>query len=144
MYGRVSKNYNRVSVETADQKTLILICYDEAIRSLRMGKECYVSKKFEEKARQLSRAQDFISELSSSLNLEAGGEIALYLRKIYQFIQTNIIMADIKKDLPLMDNLISLLSELRSAWAEIDTRPASGVAYNKNQVLPEAARGFAV
>ena len=144
MYGRVLKNYNRVNVETADQKSLILICYDEAIRSLRMGKECFQNKKFEEKARQFNRAQDFIGELSSSLNLEAGGEIALYLRKIYQFIQVNILLADVKKDMKLMDKLITLLGELRSAWAEIDTRPVTGLAYNKNQVLPEAARGFAV
>jgi flagellar protein FliS len=144
MYGRVSSNYNRVGIETADQKTLILICYDEAISSLRRGRECSLNNRFEEKARQYNRAQDFIGELSSSLNLEAGGEIALYLRKIYQFIQTNILMADVKKDIKIIDHLISLLTELRSAWAEIDTRPAAGLAYSKNQVVPEAARGFAV
>lgn len=144
MYGKVSNNYNRVNVETSDQKTLILLCYDEAIRSLRMGKDCYLNKRFEEKARQFTRAQDFIAELSSSLNMEAGGEIAQSLRKIYQFVLTGILNADITKNMRLIDDLISLLAELRSAWAEIDTRPAAGLAYDKNQVLPEAARGIAV
>ena len=144
MYTSVSNNYNRVSVETSDQKTLILICYDEAIRSLRMGKDCYLNKKYEEKARQFTRAQDFISELASSLNMEAGGEIALYLRNIYQFILSNIVKADSNKNIKMIEYMIAMLSELRSAWEEIDTRPAAGVAYNKNQVLPEAVRGFAV
>jgi flagellar protein FliS len=145
MYGRVSNNYKRVSVESADQKTLILICYDEAIRSLRLGKDCYRNKKFDEKARQFTRAQDFITELSSSLNLEAGGDIAINLQNIYQFVLASILKADLNKDMNLIDELIALLSELRSAWAEIDTRPSAGVMPNQayGQVAM-AARGFAV
>jgi flagellar secretion chaperone FliS len=144
MYGRVSNNYNRVAVETANQKTLIMTCYDEAIRALRKGKECYLTKKFEEKNRQFNRAQDFITELSSSLNLEAGGEIALQLRNIYRFVLANILEADLRRNMKLVDELVALLSELRSAWAEIDIRPATGIVYSQNQAVPETVRGIAV
>jgi flagellar secretion chaperone FliS len=144
MYGRVSNNYNRVAVETADQKTLIMICYDEAIRALREGKECYMNKQFEEKNRQFNRAQDFITELSSSLNLEAGGKIALQLRNIYRFVLANILEADLRRNMKLVDELVALLSELRSAWAEIDIRPATGIVYSRNQAVPETFRGISV
>lgn len=137
--------YNQVAVETTDQRGLILICYDEAIFSLQKGKDCYLKSQFEEKARSFNRAKDLISELMVSLNLEAGGQIARNLKSLYRYILNNIDRADLEKNFKLMDRLIAMLSELRSAWAEIDTRPSAGVMPNQayGQVAM-AARGFAV
>jgi flagellar protein FliS len=137
--------YQQVAVKTADQRELILICYDEAIRALQQGKECYLKKQFEDKARLFILAQDFITELMVSLNLEAGGQIAVNLKNIYQFVLVSIIRADLKKNFKLIDRLIALLSELRSAWAEIDTRPSAGAVPSQpyGQVAM-ATRGFAV
>jgi flagellar secretion chaperone FliS len=137
--------YNHVAVETADQKELILICYDEAIRSLQQGMECFQQKRFEEKARLFIRAQDFITELLVSLNMEAGGQISSNLKKIYQFVIDNILVADIKRDMKLLSDLIRLLSELRSAWAQMDSRPSATNAYGQPQLQNfNAARGIAV
>ena len=136
--------YNQVAVKTADQKELILICYDEAIRSLQQGKECYLKNQFEEKARLFIRAQDFITELMVSLNLEAGGQIACNLRSIYQYVIDSIFRADLKKNFELVDRLIVMLSELRSAWAEIGFQPSAGVMPSQSYGQVGAARGFAV
>jgi len=137
--------YNQVAVKTADQKELILICYDEAIRSLHQGKECYLKNQFEEKARLFIRAQDFITELMVSLNLEAGGQIARNLKSIYQYIINSISRADLKKNFKLLDRLIAMLSELRSAWAEIVFQPSAGVLPSQSYgQVAMASRGFAV
>jgi len=137
--------YNHVAVETADQKELILICYDEAIRALQQGVECYLQKKFEEKARLLIQAQNFLTELMVSLNMEAGGQIAQNLQALYGFFLKSISKADIKGDMRLVDQTVKMLSELRSAWAEIDTRPSAGVVPNQSYgQVAMAARGFAV
>jgi flagellar protein FliS len=142
-YGLLNR-YNRVAVETADQKELILICYDEAIRSLQQGKDCYLKEQYAAKAEWFIRAQNLLNELLVSLNLEAGGQIAWNLKRLYQYIIDQITLADVKRNIQTISNLIDMLADLRSAWAAIDTRPSAGVAYEKNQVLPEAARGFAV
>jgi flagellar secretion chaperone FliS len=136
--------YNHVAVETADQKELILICYDEAIRALQQGMECYTQKKFEEKARLFIRAQNLLSELLVSLNLEAGGQIAFNLKLIYRFIIDQITIGDLKRDLKLLSDLSAMLSELRSAWAQVESRPVSGDAFGQNQSQTLAARGIAV
>ncbi len=137
--------YNHVAVETADQKELILICYDEAIRALQQGVECYLQKEFEEKARLLIRAQNLITELMVCLNMEAGGQIAQNLRALYGFFIKSIINADLKGDMRLVDQIVEMLSELRSAWAEIDTRPSAGVMPNQTYgQMAMAARGFSV
>ncbi|MEW6327181.1 MAG: flagellar export chaperone FliS [Thermodesulfobacteriota bacterium] len=140
-YARGINSYKRTQVETADQKALILMCYDEAIKSLRSGRECYLKGEFEEKARQFSRAQDFISELLSSLNMEEGGEIAGNLRALYNFFLKHILEADIKRDLKAIDGIINMLSDLRSAWAQLDMR--SQVGSRPEEVTGEA-REFSV
>jgi flagellar secretion chaperone FliS len=137
--------YNQVAVETADQKELILICYDEAIKSLQQGVECYAQNKFEEKARLFTRAQDFITELLVSLNMEAGGQISVNLKDIYRFIIEQIMLADLRRDMKLLLDLIGMLSELRSAWAQLDSMPATNNVYGQHQVQNfNAARGIAV
>lgn len=137
--------YNQVAVETADQKTLILICYDEAVKSLRIGKECFEKKQFEEKARHFIRAQNFLAELLSSLNMEAGGEIAQNLSAIYNFCLKELILADVNRDMNLIDNIINILSELRSAWAQINAKPqANEVPEQVPQQQPARLGGVAV
>ncbi len=127
------QTYHQIAVSTSDQKTLILICYDEALRSLQMGKECYLRKEFEEKARQFIRAQDFISELLSSLDMEAGGKIAENLSSIYKFCLKHIVQGDVSGNMKAIDDVISMLSDLRLAWAQIDMRAsAEAMAYKSD------------
>jgi flagellar protein FliS len=138
-------SYNKVAVQTADQKTLILLCYDEAIRSLQSGKECFLKKEYEEKFNWFTRAQDFVSELAAGLNMEAGGKIAQNLRAIYDFVIKGITRADLKMDFRLLDQLIAILSELRSAWAEMDNRQvAVGLTGQVYAPPPPVVRGIAV
>ncbi|MBI5582865.1 MAG: flagellar export chaperone FliS [Deltaproteobacteria bacterium] len=133
--------YQHTAVNTADQKELILICYDEAIRSLQQGRECYQRKQYEAKAKCFIRAQNLLNELLVSLNLEAGGQIAANLKRIYQFVIDQITQADLKRDLKLLSDLTGMLSELRSAWAQVESRPAGGDVYGQNQAQTMAARG---
>lgn len=136
--------YHQVAVETADQKELILICYDEAIRALQQGIACYQAKRYVEKARLLIRAQDFISELLVSLNMEAGGQIARNLKSIYQFVIEQITLADVKRNPKRLSDLIGLLTELRSAWAQIEFRPTAEVLPSQPYGQAVQARGFTV
>lgn len=124
---RQLNRYHQVAVRTADQKELILICYDEAIRSLQQGQEYYLKNRYADKSRCFIRAQNFINELLVSLNLEAGGQIAWNLKRLYQYILDQITLADVKRNLKLLSQLIALLAELRSAWAQIDSRSAADV-----------------
>ena len=140
-YPKGIKAYKNTAVGTADQKDLILICYDEALRSLQVGKECYLRKEFEEKARQFIRAQDFISELLGSLNMQAGGEIARNLSAIYKFCLQHIMQGDLSGNMRAIDDIIKMLSELRSAWAQLDMR--SQVESRSEEVTGEA-REFSV
>jgi flagellar protein FliS len=119
MYGNGIGAYQQAGVMTADPKRLVLMCYEEAIRNLKLAKAKYISREYEEKAKALIKAQDFICALNSSLDLEKGGRIASNLQAIYNYIMHCLIKADVERDLKAMDHIIWMLIELKSAWEEI-------------------------
>ena len=112
------KRYRQTQVETAGPLELIIMMYDGAIRFCNQGKVAIEEKNFTQANKLLQRAQDIIDELNINLNMEAG-EIAVNLRNLYEFISSKLIEANIKKDILLLDQMIELLTTLRSSWVEL-------------------------
>ncbi|UCE35418.1 MAG: flagellar export chaperone FliS [Deltaproteobacteria bacterium] len=122
MYRRGTQSYRKTNVMTADPKKLVILCYEGAIDNLKMGKNKIIEKDYEGKCRALTRAQDIIAELLSSLNFEKGGSIANSLDSLYNYMLRTIIHADFENDIPAIDEVVRLLSELKGAWEEIFSR----------------------
>ena len=59
MYGNGIGAYQQAGVLTADPKRLVLMCYEEAIRNLKIAKAKYISRDYEEKAHALQKAHGF-------------------------------------------------------------------------------------
>ncbi|MGO9137388.1 MAG: flagellar export chaperone FliS [Syntrophales bacterium] len=119
MYEKGIGAYQQVGVLTADPKRLVLMCYEEAIRNLKIAKAKLISRDYEEKGRALQKAMDFIFALNTSLDFEKGGNIALNLQALYNYMTCSLLKADLKKDLRMMDHVVWMLVELKSAWEEI-------------------------
>ncbi len=68
------------------------------------------------------KAQDIVSELMLSLDFEQGGDIAQNLFAIYDFCMKEMIDGNIKKDAKKLESVVKILSELRSAWAELEKK----------------------
>jgi len=119
MYNNGIQSYRRTNVITADPKRLVLMCYEGAIESLKLGKQRLIDEDYEEKGRALSKAQDIINELLCSLDFEKGGAIAKSLDSLYNYMLRRIMHADVEKDTGAIDEVIGMLNELRSAWEEI-------------------------
>jgi len=118
MYSNGIQNYRRSSVLTADGKRLVLMCYEGAIDHLKMGKQKYMDKDFEGKAKAFIKVQDILNELRCSLDFEKGGEIAKNLDALYRYILRGLIHADVNKDMKAVDEAIWMLGELKSAWEQ--------------------------
>ena len=119
--------YQRAAVITADPKKLVLMCYEGAIRNLKIAKAKYVSRDYEEKARALIKAQAFICELNSALDFKKGGEVASNLHALYNYMAHHLMEADLKRDLKTIDHIIWMLVELKSAWEEILTSHSKNI-----------------
>jgi len=111
--------YQQVGAITADPKRLVLMCYEEAIRNLKIARAKYVSRDYEEKARALIKAQDFICALNSALDFEKGGEVASNLHALYNYMMHSLTEADLQRDLKEIDHIVWMLMELKAAWEDI-------------------------
>jgi len=110
--------YKTVNVDTADQGKLILICYDVAIRSCRQASGNFGrTEMVEERTRHLFKAQDAITELMSSLNMEAG-EIAKNLYRLYEYFLHRLVEANVKSEKSCVEEVLRHLENLRDAWCQ--------------------------
>jgi flagellar protein FliS len=131
MYHNAIQSYRRTNVVTADPKRLVLMCYEGAIDSLKIGKQKLIEKDYEVKGKALTKVQDIINELLHSLDFEKGGVIARNLDSLYNYMLRRIIHADVKKDIRAIDEVVGMLNELKSAWEEIFIIP-------EKEIKPEA------
>ena len=111
--------YRKTEVTTADQGKLIIMMYDGAIKFIEIAKNKLKENDLAGKGIYISKAQGIISELMASLNMEGGGEIALSLEKLYAFMNRQLRIANVNKDLKPLDIVSKILKELRDAWGRI-------------------------
>jgi flagellar protein FliS len=122
MYGKGIGAYQRTDIVTSEPKRLVLMCYDAAIRNLKIAKEKYLSGEYEAKGRAVQKTQDIIGELSCSLDFEKGGQIARNLQAIYNYMNRRLLLADSKRDLQGFDEVAGMLEELKGTWETICNR----------------------
>ncbi|HHZ19990.1 MAG TPA: flagellar export chaperone FliS [Firmicutes bacterium] len=123
------ERYKQTRVETAGPLQLIIMLYDGAIRFTRQAAHAIEERDYEKANEYLKRAQDIIDELNFSLNLEAG-DIAKNLQQLYEFINHQLVQANVKKDAASLQSVERILVTLRSAWDELrkpENKKAVGV-----------------
>ncbi len=69
-----------------------------------------------EKARRLSTAVAIVQELDACLNLEQGGETAVNLARLYDYIVRRLVDANAHNDLSGLDEVSELLMQVYRAW----------------------------
>ena len=131
MFGssRGVNEYSRVGVETgvvsADPHKLVVMLYEGAMTACHTAVMHIDSKDFERKGAMISKAIMIIeSGLRLSLDKKAGGEIATSLDALYGYMSDRLYMANIKNDSSLIQEVIRLLGDLKSAWETIGTQVA--------------------
>ena len=113
------ETYQETAVTTQNQGKLIVMLYDGAIKFLRMAIREIEAKNPEAKGEYISRAIDIIFELNTVLDMEAGGEVAMNLRKLYLFMGQHLTKANVQQDIGKIEEVIKLLEELNQSWKAI-------------------------
>ena len=125
MYAKdFARTYRANSILTASPGQLVLMLFDGALNSLAVARNaCDNStgdpRRFEIIHTQLSKAQRIIAELQGTLNMEAGGEFAKTMYRLYDYYDRRLMEANMKKQAAPIAEVERLLGEVRSAWAEM-------------------------
>ncbi|MES0491476.1 MAG: flagellar export chaperone FliS [Leptospirales bacterium] len=129
--------YHMNQIETADPKQLVIMLYDGAGRFLeRAAAEIDNFKKYDNVNTNILKAQDIITELMLSLDMEQGGEIADNLLNLYAFMKKELLEANMKKEKGGIVQVIKMLDDLKEAWVKME--PGSEV---KKEAPPERPKG---
>ena len=111
--------YQEAAVTTQNKGKLIVMLYEGAIKFLKQAIPELEAGNHEAKSKYLNKAEDIINELSTVLDMEAGGEIATNLRSLYMFMIRHLHEANKKQDTKKIEEVIKLLEELNQAWKAI-------------------------
>ena len=113
--------YKETKIRTASQGQLIIMIYDEAIKQIDIATASLEegSKRFDEVHNAIVKAQDLVTELTVSLDMERGGEIAKRLFSLYMFFREQLSTANVEKSSTGLSSIRSMLAELRDAWVQI-------------------------
>lgn len=136
-----AKAYLQTQVTTTNPGDIVVLLYGGAINFLQQAKQKMKERDMEQKGLLISKALDIIGELEASLNTQKGGELGENLHKLYFYCNTRLLMANLKLDPKLIDEVITILSGLKSAFEEIKNQnPATFSA--SPSTMPRPAPGF--
>jgi flagellar protein FliS len=125
---QAAKVYFETQVTTTSQGQILIMLYDGAIKFLNQAKELIAAKDYAGKGKRISSAIDVINELASSLNAEKGGDLAANLSQLYFYCNKRLFMANSRMDTSPIDEVITILSGIRSAYAQIVDSPEAVAA----------------
>jgi len=114
-------SYRRVATQTATPGQLVLMLFDGSLSFLEKAKIGFDHKDpllFNQTINNnIVRAQAIIHELNASLNMKAGGDVAVNFRRLYNYFYRRLTLANRTKKKAPIDEIISLLRVLRDSWA---------------------------
>lgn len=106
-------------VAAADPHGLIVMLFDGALERVAAARGCIDRNDMAEKARLLNRAVSIVGELRASLDTKAGGQIAVNLAELYDYICRRLLKANSESNAAILDEVTRLLHEIRGAWLAI-------------------------
>jgi len=110
--------YRESAVLSAPPEMLVVMLYDGARRFLFQAGVAMRNGQIELSHRKLRRAEDIIHHLRDALDMDQG-EISQRLESIYLFCLRHLQQARFDRDANKLEQVSTLLGELREAWATI-------------------------
>lgn len=125
--------YAKMGLETgvlaASPNKLIVMLYEGAISAARQAIVHMQNQDIQQKGEMISKAVLIIeSGLRLSLDKKAGGDIALSLDALYAFMTQRLTLANIRNQPELIEEVVKLLVDLKSAWETIEQQQLAKVS----------------
>jgi len=111
--------YQENAVTTQSRGRLIVLLYDGAVKFLQQAIREIERADWVAKGQYIDRAIAVLDELNLCLDMEAGGEVATNLRRLYDFMRRHLIAANTHRDPQRIREVIKILEELNEAWKTV-------------------------
>ncbi len=116
-YGNLRERYVQDSVSTASPATLLIMLYDRLVLDLLRAEAALNDNNKQQASEQLLHAQDVVSELASTLDVDAW-DGAKQLMSVYTFLITTLVEANLEGDVTKVVACRELVEPLQDAWQQ--------------------------
>jgi flagellar protein FliS len=122
-------SYRKIGLETqldsASPHKLVVMLFDGALVAIANAQRYMEQGEIAKKGKAISNAIEIIGNgLQASLDMKSGGEIAIQLQSLYEYMGQRLLHANLRNDLAALKEVSTLLQELKSAWEKIADDPA--------------------
>ncbi|MBP0726725.1 flagellar export chaperone FliS [Bacillus sp. RG28] len=111
------QNYQQNAVNTASPGELTLMLYNGCLKFIHLAKLAIKESRLQDKNTNLVKAQKIIQELMITLNMEQ--EVSKQLMPLYDYLHRQLIQANIKNDINILDEVEGFVVEFRDTWKEV-------------------------
>ena len=118
------ERYIADSVATASPAKLLLMLFDRLVIDLSRGEQALLDGNRPEANTHLKHAQDIVTELHVTLDLDAW-DGAANLAALYTFVATELVNANVRGDAAKVTAVRALIEPLRDTWREAATIAAA-------------------
>ncbi|HSC68986.1 MAG TPA: flagellar export chaperone FliS [Cellvibrio sp.] len=106
-------------VESASPHRLIQMLFEGALERIAQAKGAMAQKQIARKGELIGKATAIVGGLQGSLNDKEGGVLAANLDSLYDYIIRRLAQANYENNPDYLDECVSLLGEIKSAWDSI-------------------------
>ena len=138
--------YLESDVTHADPTRIIVLLYEGAIFRIGQAAQEMTKQNTLASGIALYRALAIIAELRNSLNLEAGGEIARNLDRLYLHMHEELVKGHLAKQAQPLERVRTLLTDLNSSWrqvaVQVKTLIDAGTGAPPSSVMPAGLSAY--
>lgn len=116
--------YKQNSVNMASSQQLLLMLLDGAVKYTKIARMAILNKDIARAHKELVRVQDIFLELMITMDKNTNYMEDLY--NLYNFIKNELVKANMKKDVKIIDEILPIIEEIRDMWYEVDKKIKSG------------------
>lgn len=110
------QQYQQNAVQSAEPGDLVVMLYDGLVRFLKLAVKSLEENDNEAANTALIKSQDIVSYLDGTL--DSRFEISRNLAALYDFMSRQLVSANIKKEVQLVEEVLGLAQELRDTWRQ--------------------------
>ncbi len=121
MNARLAMNqYKQVGVHSAVMDAtphrLVQMLMEGVLEKIALAKGNIGRKEVAKKGENISKAITIVGGLQASLNKEVGGELSENLSNLYDYMTRRLIIANIRSDARILDEVADLMLEVKAGW----------------------------
>lgn len=113
--------YKQNTVKMASKEQLLLMLVDGAVKYTKIARLSIEKSDIPRAHKELVRVQDIFTELMVTLDRN-GGQVYEDLFRVYEYIKTKLVEANMKKDVKVIDEVLPLIENVRDTWHEVSKK----------------------